>query len=179
MFPKLFFFSQMFWTARIFEVFPGSTLNQNGWFSSISRFKLNKNDWFPCISRFGTGSKWLVFQYFQFHKWPEWFVIQYFQILRWSKWGVFQYFQNAGFPIRADIHDVPFSTSPNPNFDQTHMILSKWGIPWTGYLVHQGSCQIGRVLGTSPPPPPGSSGWHSGQEAIVGVFKVEFDSYER
>ena len=33
-----------------FPVFPGSKLNQNDWFSSISRFK--------------TESKWLVFQYF-------------------------------------------------------------------------------------------------------------------
>ena len=44
--------------------------------------------------------------------------------------------------------------------------------------MDQGSCQIGRVVGTSPPPSPGNSGRHSGQETIFGVFKLNFDSYE-
>ena len=29
---------------------------------------------------------------------------------------------------------------------------------WSLHVMDQGSCQIGRVLGTSPPPSPGSSG---------------------
>ena len=55
---------------------------------------------------------------------------------------------------------------------------------WPLHVMDQGSCQIGRVLGTSspssspPPPSPGSSGWHSGRETIFGVFKLDFDSYE-
>ena len=47
-----------------FPVFPGSKLNQNDWFSSISRFK--------------TESKWLVIQYFQDQNWLKWLVFQYF-----------------------------------------------------------------------------------------------------
>ena len=61
----------------------------------------------------------------------------------------------------------------------------KWGIPewdiWSLGVMDQGSCQIGRVVGTpppSPPPSPGSSGWHSGRGTMFGVFKLEFDTYE-
>ena len=55
---------------------------------------------------------------------------------------------------------------------------------WSLHVMDEGSCQIGRVLGTSspspsPPPSPGSSGWHSGQETVFGVFKLNVDSYER
>ena len=50
---------------------------------------------------------------------------------------------------------------------------------WFLGMMDQGSCQIGRVLGTSPPPPSlGSSSWHSGRGTIFGVFKLEFGSYE-
>ena len=45
-----------------FPVFPGSKLNQNDWFSSISRFK--------------TESKWFVFQYFQFPKLVQHYLFQ-------------------------------------------------------------------------------------------------------
>ena len=41
----------------------------------------------------------------------------------------------------------------------------------------------GKIVGTPPPSPPsaksGNSGWHSGQETILGAFKLDFDSYER
>ena len=61
--------------------------------------------------------------------------------------------------------------------------MSKWGIPerdiWFLGVMDQGSCQIGRLLGTPPPPPsPGSSGWHSVQGIIFFVFRLDFDSYE-
>ena len=61
--------------------------------------------------------------------------------------------------------------------------MSKWGAPerdiWSLGPMYQGSCQIGRVLGTSPPPSPspGSSGWHSGRGTMFGVLKLEFDTY--
>ena len=56
----------------------------------------------------------------------------------------------------------------------------------TGYLVpgHDGSglWPDGKIVGTSSSPPSASSGnsdWHSGQETILGVFKLDFDSYKR
>ena len=83
--------------------------------------------------------------------------------------------------------NIPFG-NPSLRSNGTYLfrgaIMSKWRIPerdiWFLCVMVQGSCQIGRVLGTpSPPPPsPGSSGWHSGQETIFGVFKLDFDTYE-
>ena len=56
----------------------------------------------------------------------------------------------------------------------------------TGYLVPGrdglGVWPDGKIVCTSSSPPPvtsGNSGWHSGQETILGVFKLDFDSYER
>ena len=58
---------------------------------------------------------------------------------------------------------------------------------WMGYFNFiPVRCGLGvwsdwRVVGKpSPPSPsPGNSGWHSGRGTIFGVFKLEFDSYER
>ena len=57
------------------------------------------------------------------------------------------------------------------------------GFPRTGYLVPgrdgPGVWPDGRVVGTSPSPPPssGNSGRHSGQETIFGVFHMVLGSW--
>ena len=62
------------------------------------------------------------------------------------------------------------------NVDRREGFLNEIFGPWA---MDQRSCQIGRVGGTLPPPSPGNSGWHSGQETILEVFTLGFDSYER